>query len=200
MSRSEHGTATNSNSTQTTTQRSEIDQNGNLGVYNRTNIFQNNQFYNNIDTIANRFFEYVIAPPALTPTESLPDSSSYNPDFKNQTIDKSFMTFRSELNKFSQVTNQSDMPNLYGPNLIVDSDLINNPSKDVSSRASSPTQDPAEFNTNGYGISIDRNKPSTQSPFNSFLQRRERLDGGAGTKLGEYVNGPEANDPYEYEE
>lgn len=196
MSRSKHGTATNSNSTQTSNQRAAIDLDGNLGVYNRTNIFQNNQFYNDIDTIANRFFEYMNAPNNLTSTTPLPNASSYNTDFQNQTINKDFMTFRSEQNKFSQVTNQSDMPNLYGPNLIVDSELINNPSNDASRRASSPTQDPTEFNTNGYGISIDRNRPSTQAPFNSFLQRRA----SEGTKLGEYVNGPAGNDPYEYEE
>jgi len=197
MARSKHGTATNSTSTQTVTQRSAIDATSNLGKYNRTNIFNENQFYVDVDTVANRFFEYVIAPADLTVNDSLPTSDSYNPDFANQTIDKEYMTFRSEQNKFSQITLQSDKPNVYGPNVIVDENLINNQSAEVENRASSPTQDLGNFNSNGFGITIDRNNPSTRSPFRSFLQRRSS---SVGTKLGEYVNGPEDNDPYEYEE
>jgi len=200
MARSTHGTATNSTSTQTITQRAAIDRNSNLGRYNRTNIFNENQFYTDVDTVANRFFEYVSAPQDLTTSKPLPDSQSYNPDFKNQTINKDYMTFRSENNKFSKVTSQSDKPNLHGPNIIVDENLINNQELEVENRASSPTQDLENFNSNGFGITIDRNIPNTQAPFHSFLQRRARLDGSVGTKLGEYINGPEGNDPYEYEE
>ena len=200
MARSTHGTATNSTSTQTITQRAAIDENSNLGRYNRTNIFNGNQFYADVDFVANRFFEYVSAPESMTTSSALPDSQSYNPDFKNQVIDKDYMTFRSEQNKFSKVASQSDKPNLHGPNIIVDENLIDNQELEVENRASSPTQDLENFNSNGFGITIDRNNPNTQAPGHSFLQRRARFDGGVGTKLGEYVNGPEANDPYEYEE
>tara|TARA_B100000927_G_C16466284_1_gene469816 strand:- start:118 stop:795 length:678 start_codon:yes stop_codon:yes gene_type:complete len=130
-------------------------------------------------------------------------ASGQNFDFFNG-LTGSFLRFQAGADKFSVVKGDSisDRPNTFGPNLSVPN-IANPPLKDgddaVSSQINSPTFD--SIGSAGFGVSIDRNNPDSNtlgpdSGQGTFLTRRGASVGDSAYTsrgsnrniLGEYIN------------
>ena len=135
------------------------------------------------------------------PTATIAPGQNF--DFFNG-LTGSFLRFQSGADKFSVVKGQtiSDKPNTFGPNLSVPN-IKNPPLKDgdeaVSSQINSPTF--KSIGSAGFGVSIDRNDPDSNtlgpnSGQGTFLTRRGASVGDSAYTsrvskqniLGEYIN------------
>ena len=113
------------------------------------------------------------------------------------------MLFKDGDNKFSDVANRSDNPNLFGPNTQVSTALLDNPEANGSEQTTPSTQiasvdatAESDYNSKGYGVAIDRNDPrKNPHGLRDNLVHVKRESQGS-TKLGEYIDSA----TYEYDE
>ena len=194
MARSKHGTAMNDSSDQTKAQREAYSQRFRIGRNNRLGV------KSDISNFAGSSPEDVMKD-ALKTFKEFSYTAGDNPDFYQ---DLDLTLFSAGNGKLDQAENQYDKPNKFGPNIkTID---IDNPAVAPSDHSivSSPTFD--SVGSAGFGISIGRNDPEADGINKPYLERRgttiqdDKYNRGTGNKLGEYVNGPPTNDPYEYEE
>jgi hypothetical protein len=205
--RSRHATAFNAQADIQRNRFSGVDDTGILGA-SRTDmsaIFSSEQpTASQIMTAALNLF---------TTGSGIPDGENF--DFYNGIEAGALTRFSRGSDKFSAVSLQADTPNQFGPNLSVPN--INSAPTNDSDTApensvtiNSPTF--VQQGDAGFGTFIRRNEANSTPLANAnteFLNRRgasiddsnqyvSRVSGQE--KLGEYINGPDTNDPYEYEE
>ena len=192
MARSKHGTAMNDSSEQTRSQREAYGDRFSIGRNKRLGV------KSEISNFGGETPERIMRE-AINIFKSFDYTSGANPDFYQ---DLDLTTFSDGNDKFDEALNQYDKPNLFGPNIKAIN--INNPevAPDGHTSVSSPTF--VSSGSAGFGVSIDRNNPQNPGINKSYLGRRGTniIDGnykrGSRNKLGEYIDGPVSNDPYEY--
>ena len=113
------------------------------------------------------------------------------------------MLFDGGKNKFDEVANATDNPNIFGPNTKVATALLNNPTAagedqttPATQKASGDTTAESDYNSNGFGVSIDRNDPRKNPHGSRNTLTHVKRETQESTKLGEYIDSA----TYEYDE
>jgi hypothetical protein len=205
--RSKHATAFNEQADIQRNRFSGVDDTGILGA-SRTDmstIFSSGQpTASEIMTVALNLF---------TAGSTIPDGENF--DFYNGIESDELTRFSRGLDKFSNFSLKADTPNQFGPNLSVP-DIDAAPTNDSNAAPDNPViiNSPTfvQQGNAGFGTFINRNEANSTPLANAnteFLNRRgasiddsnQYVSRASGQeKLGEYVNGPSTNDPYEYNE
>lgn len=113
------------------------------------------------------------------------------------------MLFQGGNNKFSEVENAVDNPNIFGPNTKVAAGLLDNPGATGETQTTPATQSAsvdataeASYDSKGFGVSIDRNDPRRNPHGLRNTLTHVKRESQESTKLGEYIDSA----TYEYDE